>query len=148
MQAVNSSAAPCFTVNGTSALKAETTPHLFLIEGGRSDESIQAVNAAPFATDLPIVLIVALAIVALLFGAMSISLDAVREASFNGAISDAGTLVVDVVPGDTIWSIAEAHKPSGTQTSDVVDWIREENNLTTSNLNIGQNLIVPNCSSL
>lgn len=148
MQAVNSSAAPCFTVNGTSALKAETAPHLFLIEGGRNDKPIQPVNAAPLATDFPIVLVVAFAVVSLLFGALIISLDAVREASFADTISDAGTLVVNVVPGDTIWSIAEAYKPSGTQTSDVVDWIREENNLTTSNLIIGQNLIVPNCSSL
>lgn len=148
MQAVNSSAAPCFTVNGTSALKAEIAPHLFLIEGGRNDKPIQPANAAPLATDIPIVLVVAFTVASLLFAAMSISLDAVREASFADAISEAGTLVVDVVPGDTIWSIAEAHKPSGTQTSDVVDWIREENDLTTSNLNIGQNLIVPNCSSL
>ena len=148
MQAVNFNADSCFTVNGTSALKAETAPRLFLIKGGRNDESTQPVSAAPFVMDSPFVLIVVLAAVALLIGAMSISLDAIRDVSFSDAICDAGTVAVDVVPGDTIWSIAEAHKPSGAQTSDVVDWIRRENNLSSSNLSIGQNLVVPNCSSL
>lgn len=147
MQAINFNAGPCFTVNGTSALKAETAPRLFLIEGGRNDESAQPVSTAPFVMDFPIVLIVVLAAV-LLIGAMSISLDAIRDASFSDAIRDTGTVAVDVLPGDTIWSIAEAHKPSGAQTSDVVDWIRRENSLSTSNLSVGQNLTVPNCSSL
>lgn len=148
MQAAISNVALCYAANGTSALKAETAPRLFLIKGGRNDESTQPVSAAPFVMDSPFVLIVVLAAVALLIGAMSISLDAIRDVSFSDAICDAGTVAVDVVPGDTIWSIAEAHKPSGAQTSDVVDWIRRENNLSSSNLSIGQNLVVPNCSSL
>lgn len=148
MQAVNFNADSCFTVNGTSALKADAAPNLYLIEGGRRDTTTQPVRTAPISNNYPIVLAIVLTAVVLLIGAMSIFLDSVREASFSDAICNAGTVAVDVVPGDTIWSIAEAHKPSGAQTSDVVDWIRRENNLSSSNLSIGQNLVVPNCSSL
>lgn len=148
MQVAISNVALCFAANGTSALKADAASDLYLIEGGRRDKSTQPVHMAPISNNFPILLTVVLIAAVLLIGAMSISLDAVRQASFSDAICDAGTVAVDVVPGDTIWSIAEAHKPSGAQTSDVVDWIRRENNLSTSNLIIGQNLMVPNCSSL
>ena len=148
MQAAISNVVLCYAANGTSALKADTAPNLYLIEGGRRDTTTQPVRTAPISNNYPIVLAIVLTVVVLLIGAMSISLDSVREASFSDAICNAGTVAVDVVPGDTIWSIAEAHKPSGAQTSDVVDWIRRENNLSSSNLSIGQNLVVPNCSSL
>lgn len=148
MQVAISNVAISFAANGTSALKADAVPDLYLIEGGRNDKSTQSVHTVPISNNFPILLTVVLIAAVLLIGAMGISLDAVRQASFSDAICDAGTVAVDVVPGDTIWSIAEAHKPSGAQTSDVVDWIRRENNLSTSNLIIGQNLMVPNCSSL
>ena len=148
MQVAISNVAISFAANGTSALKADAAPNLYLIEGGRNDKSTQSVHTVPISNNFPILLTVVLIAAVLLIGAMSISLDAVRQASFSDAICDVGTVAVDVVPGDTIWSIAEAHKPSGAQTSDVVDWIRRENNLSTSNLIIGQNLMVPNCSSL
>ena len=127
MQAVNFNADSCFTVNGTSALKADAAPNLYLIEGGRRDTTTQPVRTAPISNNYPIVLAIVLTAVVLLIGAMSIFLDSVREASFSDAICNAGT---------------------GAQTSDVVDWIRRENNLSSSNLSIGQNLVVPNCSSL
>lgn len=148
MQAAISRDSHCFVVDGTSALKTEAQPRLYVVDGERASMSEQKARSNAGASAFPFFATVVFAAVSLLIAAIFISEDATRTASAADALRSTGIAYVVVVPGDTIWDLAESHKPSGTQTSDVVDWIRRENNLITSNLRIGQSLMVPNYSSL
>lgn len=148
MQAVISRDPQCFIVDGTSVLKTEDQPRLYVIEGGCPSMSEQKARTNTGAKAYPFFATVVFAAASLLIAAILISVDAIRAASTEDTLGSTGIAYVVVAPGDTIWDLAETHKPNGTQTPDVVEWIRRENNLSTSNLSIGQSLMVPNCSSL
>ena len=148
MQAAISRNSHCFVVDGTSALKTETQTRLYVIDGGSASVSEQKARSNAGASAFPFFATVVFAAASLLIAAIFISVDATRAASTADTLGSTGIAHVVVAPGDTIWDLAESHRPSGTQTSDVVDWIRRENNLMSSNLRIGQNLMVPNCSTL
>lgn len=148
MQAAISRNSHCFVVDGTSALKTEIQTRLYVIDGGRASMSEQKARSNAGASAFPFFATVVFAAASLLIAAIFISVDATRAASTADTLGSTGIAHVVVAPGDTIWDLAESHRPSGTQTSDVVDWIRRENNLMSSNLRIGQNLMVPNCSTL
>lgn len=45
--------------------------------------------------------------------------------------------------GDTLWSIANEYKPCDVSTGEFVYEIKEINNMTTSNINVGDLLIIP-----
>ncbi len=51
---------------------------------------------------------------------------------------------VIVSPGDTLWSIAESHKPKGTDTRIFIVGIQQKNGLTGSEIQAGDELILPN----
>jgi len=53
------------------------------------------------------------------------------------------TIVVTVRPGDTLWSIARAVGPGGTDVRQVVDWIRDANGLENGLIRPGEHLFVP-----
>ena len=148
MQAAISRNSHCFVVDGTSALKTEIQTRLYVIDGGRASMSEQKARSNAGASAFPFFATVVFGAASLLIAAIFISVDATRAASTADTLGSTGIAHVVVAPGDTIWDLAESHRPSGTQTSDVVDWIRRENNLMSSNLRIGQNLMVPNCSTL
>ena len=148
MQSAISRDSHCFVVDGTSALKTEAQPRLYVVDGGRASMSEQKARSNAGAGTFPFFATIVFAAASLLIAAIFISVDASRAASTADTLESTGIAYVVVAPGDTIWDLAESHKPSGTQTSDVVDWIRRENNLISSSLRIGQNLMVPNCSSL
>lgn len=57
------------------------------------------------------------------------------------------TEVVHVSEGDTIWGIASDHHIDGVSTSELVQWLREQNNLSTACLLPGQALVVPSASA-
>lgn len=148
MQAAISRNSHCFVVDGTSALKTETQSRLYVIDGGRASMSEQKARSNAGASAFPFFATVVFAAASLLVVAIFISVDATRTASTADTLGSTGITRVVVAPGDTIWDLAETHKPNGAQTSDVVEWIRRENNLSSSNLSIGQSLMMPNCSSL
>lgn len=148
MQSAISRDSHCFVVDGTTALKTEAQPRLYVVDGGRAGMSEQKARSNAGASAFPFFATIVFAAASLLIAAIFISVDASRAASTADTLESTGIAYVVVAPGDTIWDLAESHKPSGTQTSDVVDWIRRENNLISSSLRIGQNLMVPNCSSL
>ena len=51
--------------------------------------------------------------------------------------------VMHVCEGDTIWGIASDCHIDGVSTSELVQWLREQNNLSTACLLPGQALVVP-----
>lgn len=70
---------------------------------------------------------------------MDVSTATHKAASF----SDVSTEIVTVMPGDSLWSIASQHPVDGCSTEEVVEFISEQNELSSSMLSSGQQLYVP-----
>lgn len=51
---------------------------------------------------------------------------------------------VVVSPGDTLWSIAESNKPEGADTRIFISGIKQKNELSSSEIYAGEELILPN----
>ncbi|MBQ6651273.1 MAG: LysM peptidoglycan-binding domain-containing protein, partial [Atopobiaceae bacterium] len=66
--------------------------------------------------------------------------DARNEAFANVTLEE-----VVVMPGDSLWQLAESHPVAGVSTADVVSYISESNDLPSANLQVGQHLLVPAC---
>lgn len=49
---------------------------------------------------------------------------------------------ITISPGDTLWCIAEKYKPSWYDTREYIYEIKQTNNLATSDLNVGDRLII------
>lgn len=52
-------------------------------------------------------------------------------------------LVISVDSGDTLWEVARAHKKDSMDTRQAVHAIQQRNGLTTSEVTVGQTLIIP-----
>lgn len=63
--------------------------------------------------------------------------------AFDIASASTSQTVISVQSGDTLWDIAEEHPVSDLSTSDTVALIRSWNNLSSSELSIGMDLLVP-----
>ena len=50
---------------------------------------------------------------------------------------------VSVVTGDTMWRIAEQYQIEGVSTPELIAWMRTNNNMGSSSLKPGQQLLVP-----
>lgn len=69
--------------------------------------------------------------------------DASAMARKTSSFTDISTEIVTVMPGESIWSIAENHPVNGCSTAEVVEFITQENELSSSMLSSGQQLSVP-----
>ncbi len=88
-------------------------------------------------------LLVAVIAVMAFAGAIWMGLNDVRYASLRRWLDACKTETVHVTTGDTLWSIASTHGARGTSTYEVVEWIKERNGLTTSELKPGTRILVP-----
>ena len=113
MQAAISRNSHCFVVDGTSALKTEIQTRLYVIDGGRASMSEQKARSNAGASAFPFFATVVFAAASLLIAAIFISVDATRAASTADTLGSTGIAHVVVAPGDTIWDLAESHRPSG-----------------------------------
>ena len=68
---------------------------------------------------------------------------AASQRAFDTASANVSRAVISVQSGDTLWDIAEEHPVSHLSTSDTVALIRSWNGLTSSELSIGMDLLVP-----
>ena len=75
--------------------------------------------------------------------AISYNLEARAVGRMETALNSADTIEVTVVPGDTLWGIANQHQIDGIDTSEVVRWIEEVNHIDGGVIHVGQNLTVP-----
>lgn len=84
-------------------------------------------------------------LVLLLFGAFSLGRAGTTEASTGAstqASPQAQVEVVTVAPGETLWAVATRIAP-GVDPRAVVDQIREINDLSSAELQVGQQLLLP-----
>lgn len=76
-------------------------------------------------------------------GALWMGLSDIRCSSMRRALDACKTEIVHVINGDTLWGIAYSHGAHGTSTYEVVEWIKDRNGLTTSELRPGASILVP-----
>lgn len=69
--------------------------------------------------------------------------DALVSARAHDAPAGCSSAAVTVLPGDSLWLIAERHPVSGCTTAELVRHIKEANHLSTSALSAGMVLDVP-----
>jgi LysM repeat protein len=140
MKRANSIAYP---TSGSSALE----PHrngFTVIEGTHKSTSCQSVphpEQLSLMQSLKAILAVSAVVIAL--GITLVFSNTTAQQSFNNAFSNIPVTSVTVHTGDSLWDIAESHAPQGVSTAQVVRWITQENNLSSSCIQPGQTLIVP-----
>lgn len=126
-------------IEGTSAVAVRNNAHLRIAY----DRSRDAADVRPQQRESKgIMLAVALASV-LVACAISTFVSNARHAQAQRVISESEVQTIHVAPGDTIWKIAEQHEVPGTTTSDVIEWIKEYNGLSSSALVPGQSIVTP-----
>lgn len=143
-----------FAINGSSALAPmiPEAPELILFEGGkdknrRSTGGPQACSASVSMGAACAQLIFVILVSALIAGGIYV-VDALASSRVEANLSEANPVSVNVQKGDSLWSIASEHGVDGCSTKDVVEWIKGQNHLSTSNIIAGQKLIVPSSSQL
>lgn len=72
-----------------------------------------------------------------------VATDLLVEQRLQRSFGQVDTSVCIVEPGDCLWSIAQEHAVRGTTTQEVVSWIVERNKLTSSAVQPGEALLVP-----
>ena len=129
-----------YEVSGTAALKARndsSAPKLVVIEGGRNKaQGSRKVDLRGFIAGA----VIAAALVVAFF-----VFEVFQHSCEVAAIQSVPTESVKVFSGDSLWSLAQSHTPSGASVESVVSWIRDANNLTNSTIYAGQELLVPSC---
>ncbi len=131
---------------GNLALKSYSTcPSFQVIDGnprvtqheGMYDKKASVSSAHPKSG---LFLIAAIALIALSFTFFN---SIASQRTFDSASANTSQVVVSVQSGDTLWDIAEEHPVSNLSTSDTVALIRSWNDLSSSELSIGMDLLVP-----
>lgn len=134
--------ATAYPCEGTAALRPQR-PTLTLIEGGLSArEGRTPVTSSAL---LPRQLAAFLASGALVI-ALAVLASWLSDAAIASAMPAPSALAVEevvVMPGDTLWGIAEGRAVDGMTTSALVSWIEERNDLAGSTLAPGQRIVVP-----
>lgn len=128
-------------VDGTSALamRDETCLRLVHNTGGATTRKHDT-NTKKHTTNTPLVWAITLVLV---LGAVSTIISNVCHSAAQNRISSMSMETVCVVPGDTLWTVAQSHEVSGASTQDVVEWLKVYNDLPSSTLRPGQRLVVP-----
>lgn len=68
-----------------------------------------------------------------------------RERAVALALDEAPTRTVRVLPGDSLWAIAERQDWSGPAVREAVRWMLDRNGLPSARLSVGDELVVPVC---
>lgn len=128
-----SNQAIAFASTGTSQASAYIRPQFRVIARGLSHVRRQPVARAFVG-----------AFIGLLVVAMSwLYVDEAAQARIDAALAQTTLQEVTVMPGDTLWEIAEQHPVEGCTTSQLVDYIRCVNDLSQLSLSVGMRLEVP-----
>lgn len=143
-----------YATNGSSALAPfiSDAPELILFEGGKDKNrpSAGGPQTCPASVSMGVAgaqLLFAILVSALIAGSI-FTVDALASSRIEANLSEANSVTVNVRKGDSLWSIASEHGVDGCSTKDVVEWIKGQNHLSTSNIIAGQKLIVPSPSQL
>lgn len=128
-------------IEGTAAVAVRDSAHLRIAYDRTRDVSSAQLQRRR-QEGKGIMLAVALAVV-LVACAISTFVSNARHAEAQRAIGASEVQTIRVAPGDTLWKIAEQHEVPGTTTSDVIEWIKEYNGLSSSALVPGQSIVTP-----
>ena len=132
-----------YPTSGSSALEPRRNGFV-VIEGTRSSVSHQRDPRPEQLTIMQSVkAILAVSAVVIALGCTLVFSNITAQQCFNNAFSNIPLTSVTVHSGDSLWDIAESHAPQGVSTAQVVRWITQENNLSSSCIQPGQILIVP-----
>ena len=121
------------------SLALDGKARLRVIEGGQG-VSRKAASASA-RSSAPIALCVATMIVAVCLAWLQI--DHMTSVRVARAFAEAPVETVTVMPGDSLWQIAEEHPVQGTTTDQLVNHIIDENGLEDAMLRPGMRLSVP-----
>lgn len=128
-------------VDGTSALAMREETCLRLMpNAGVVTSRKHSTSTKKHTMNMPLVWAITLVLV---MGALSTIVSNVRHSAAQSLISSMPMETVCVVPGDTLWTVAQNHEVSGASTQDVVEWLKVYNDLPSSTLRPGQRLVVP-----
>ena len=126
------------------ALGSHGSGRFTVIEGG-CNKSGKARRASLFNSQNVALLSVSLILIFAL-AAMWRWSDRCAAARVEDAFSSISYETITVMPGDTIWQIAETHPVQGCTTYEVVRHIAEANELPKGPLSVGLSLVVPNAA--
>lgn len=130
-----------YATDGTAALAMQREPRLRLVYDSRYDAKRNHRNNRRGARPgFGALLVISMILVA---SALSTYVSNARYASVQQLIEGAQTETICVTSGDTLWTVAAEHEVPGTNTADVVEWIKTHNELDSSMLKPGQRLVVP-----
>ena len=122
-----------YTCEGSLAVTPQ--PVAFrVLEGGQSPR-VQRSNQMRF--------LGLIATIALVLSVIWIGIDVHHDARVNAAFTQTAYQTVTVMPGTTLWQLAEAHPVEGCSTSEVVRHLRSINHLSSASLSVGMRLSVP-----
>ena len=109
-----------------------------VIEGGRGNTHTSSKRQQALALCVSLVIAISLAFV------WHVS-DAAQARRRQEALSQADVAIVTVLPGDSLWQIAQEHPVPGLTTDELVHVIREDNCLASAELQVGMQLEIPVC---
>lgn len=138
MSAVHSQAAIAWEA---SSHDRPITPPLRVIEGGAAPRTAAAPRAAE--RSFGIGALVSATLVALALVLVWSFVDGLRHRRVAAALDGTQTQVVTVMPGDSLWKIAEAHPLDGCTTAELVGHISQANAVTGEALQVGMQLEIP-----
>lgn len=135
-----------FMTYGNLALESyNTRPSFQVIDGSihaynHESAATAKASAANAHSKSGLFLIAAIALIALSFTFIN---SIASQRAFDNASANTSQVVISVQSGDTLWDIAEEHPVSHLSTADTVALIRSWNDLSSSELSIGMDLLVP-----
>jgi nucleoid-associated protein YgaU len=135
-------------IDGTSALKLVQTRELWLIGATeathtRSRARNRTAQAIDEKTGLHKSFTIAACALIVAIALLGVAVSGLTSWRVSNAIEDRGVEVVLVQPGDTLWSIATRRSVDGCSTSELVRWIREQNELKSARILAGQRITAP-----
>jgi nucleoid-associated protein YgaU len=135
-------------IDGTAALKLVQTRELWLIGATeathtRSRDCNRPAQANDEKTGLHKSFTIAACALIVAIALLGVAVSGLTSWRVSNAIEDRGVEVVLVQPGDTLWSIATRRSVDGCSTSELVRWIREQNELKSARILAGQRIMAP-----
>jgi hypothetical protein len=135
-------------IDGTTALKLVQTRELWLIGATeathtRSRDCNCPAQANHEKTRLHKLFTIAACALIVAIALLGVAVSGLTSWRVSNAIEDRGVEVVLVQPGDTLWSIATRRSVDGCSTSELVRWIREQNELESARILAGQRITAP-----
>ncbi len=149
-----------YTCEGSLALSNDERPRFRVIEGGLMSSSARSKGAPAASASMraaspslelapsllrhrQLVIMLAATLVMIMVAGSWLLGDLRARSRVNDAMAQAARETVTVMPGDSLWHIAETHPVKGCTTSQLVSYITSANDLEGASLAVGTILTIP-----